>query len=65
MGIRGFGKDTEDKSKQTGLFGYHENIQTMFLNAEDGSAIFGKSGTGQIIIDPNENGAGLIYSTNY
>ena len=64
MGIRGFGKDTENKSKQTGLFGYHENIQTMFLNAEDGSAIFGKSGTGQIIIDPSTDN-GLIYSSTY
>ena len=70
MGLRGFAKDTTGKSTLTGLFGYHNSVQTMFLNAEDGSAIFGKSGGGQIIIDPNAakrggDSSGLLYSSNY
>ena len=61
MGLR---KITEANT-QTGLFGYHEGQQSVFLNAKNGSAIFGKAGNGgQIIIDPNQSTA-LIYSSNY
>ena len=50
---------------QTGLFGYHQGQQSLFLNAKNGSAIFGKAGNGgQIIIDPVTNNA-LLYSSNY
>ena len=54
-------KDT----KQVGLFAYSEGKRTFFLNAENGSAIFGKSGQGgQIIIDPGQDKA-LLYSSSY
>ena len=36
----------------------------IFLNAENGSALFGKQGVGQIIIDPTVN-KGLLYSYNF
>ena len=39
---------------ETGLFGYNKGEQTIKLDAETGSASFGKSGSGQIIIDPTE-----------
>lgn len=39
--------------KDTGLFGYYWGHQSIFLNAKDGSATFGKSGSGQILILPN------------
>ena len=58
---------TTNNSKiiQTGLFGYHQGQQSLFLNAKNGSAIFGKAGNGgQIIIDPATNNA-LLYSSNY
>lgn len=64
------GKIERNSKTFTGLFGYNKNVQTMFLNARDGSAIFGKAGTnnepgpGQIIIDPSSN-KGLIYSSTY
>lgn len=61
MGIKKFNKNKENL---IGMFGMYNSIQTMFLNAEDGSAIFGSSGSGQIIIDPSEN-RGLLYSANY
>ena len=48
----------------TGLQGYSEGQRTFFLNSEDGSASFGKEGSGQIIIDPKEDNAS-IYSGNY
>lgn len=72
-------KDTSSQN-QTGLFGYTQGIQSMFLNAENGSAIFGKfdhKGS-QIIIDPSataryidaegnevSGSVGMLYSGNY
>lgn len=49
--------------KDTGLFGYHRGEQSIFLNAKDGSATFGKSGEGQIILTPGEKA--IIKSGNY
>lgn len=63
MGLRRF----QDKNNsQVGLFGYHKGAQSLFLNAENGSAIFGKASSsgGQIIIDPSRDDA-LLYSNNY
>lgn len=63
-----------------GLFGYADGERSFFLNSENGSAIFGKAGNGQIVIDPNaeitkedqEQGnnalkqvGGLLYSSNF
>ena len=48
MGVRG----RVDENEDIGLFGYSEGAQSFFLNSEDGSAIFGLPGEGQIIIDP-------------
>lgn len=63
-----------------GLFGYADGERSFFLNSENGSAIFGKAGNGQIVIDPNavlkddelqsDNNAlrqvkGLLYSSNF
>ena len=63
MGIKQFNRSGTG-TQQIGLFGYGEGIQSFFLNSEDGSAILGKSGAGQITIDPSQNKA-LIYSSNY
>lgn len=49
---------------QLGLFGYYQDKQSIFLNAEDGSATFGISGDGQIIIQPGM-GKAIIKSGNY
>lgn len=49
---------------EVGLFGYDQGVRTMFLNSEDGSAIFGKQGYGQIIADPSANQA-MLYSNNF
>ena len=69
MGVRGFSKvqGEEQKASQTGIFAFHQQEQTYFLNAEDGSAIMGAPGSGQIIIDPrgNNKAKGLIYSYDY
>ena len=50
--------------RHIGLFGYSKEIQTLFLDAEKGSAIFGKAGNGQLYLDP-DNGQLMIYSSNY
>ena len=50
--------------QQIGLFGYSSGLQSIFLNAKDGSATFGVAGTGQIIMDPSNNTA-VIKSGNY
>ena len=56
-----------------GILGYHNGIKSLFLNAEDGSAIFGKVALakdgsyyegGQIILDPSTKDA-VLYSANY
>lgn len=42
-------KESSWKEKQTGLFGYNQGKRTIFLDAEDGTALFG-AGNGQIAI---------------
>lgn len=51
-------------NNQVGLFGYSSGVQSLFLNAKNGAAIFGVAGTGQIIIDPSSTNS-LLYSSNY
>ena len=63
MGIETINNQDPADSK-IGLFGYNHGGQTMFLNARSGSAIFGPSGSGQLIIDPTQNAA-MLYSSNY
>ena len=50
--------------RETGLFGYYHGERTIELNAENGTAKFGKNGAGQIIMDPTQNRA-VIRSGNY
>lgn len=47
-------KKGNDEPK-TGLFGYGNGIQTIFLDANTGVAEFGKTGSGQIKIEPGDN----------
>lgn len=47
-----------------GVLGYNHGQRTIFLDSEDGSAIFGKLGNGQIILDPKTNKA-MIYSYGF
>lgn len=43
--------------RETGLMGFHNGERSFFLKSDDGSAIFGKNGSGQIKIIPTaENG---------
>lgn len=62
---------TGEELSHTGIIGYSGGKKTLFINAEDGSAIFGKFATessdtasGQIIVDPSHNQA-LLYSSNF
>jgi len=48
-----------------GLFGYYHGERTIFLNSDDGSARFGKSGAAQIVIDPSQSDRAYIYSGEY
>lgn len=48
---------------ENGLLGYNEGQRTIFLNSKNGSAIFGKNGKGQIVIDPDQSA--LLYSNNF
>lgn len=53
-------KSTTDKDvylKETGLMGLHNGERSFFLKSEDGSAVFGKNGSGQIKIIPSDNQA--------
>ena len=52
------------RNAEYGLYGYHKGERTIALSSEDGSARFGKSGAGQIILDPTNNNA-IIKSGNY
>lgn len=58
------GEVKKSNHSNVGLFGYSGGQRSFFLNSENGSAIFGKSTDGQVIIDPNVNRA-LIYSSNF
>ena len=50
--------------EHTGIFGYKAGTRTMFLNSENGSAIFGSAGSAQIVVDPTTSNARL-YSNNF
>lgn len=62
--LMGSVKETGKNKKDIGMFGYNFGERTIFLNAEDGSAIFGKKGPGQIILDPESEKA-MLYSSAY
>lgn len=49
--------------QRIGLFGKKRGVETLFLDAQTGAAVFGRSGQGQIYIDPDDGGQ--IYSGNY
>ena len=58
-------KSKQDTNKtDIGLFAYDKGARTVFIDAETGKAEFGKTGSGQIVIDPRNNKAQL-YSGNY
>jgi hypothetical protein len=40
---------------ENGLFGYGDGDRTIFLNASNGNAIFGKEGQGQITVSPTKS----------
>ena len=56
-------KEAGKSKTDVGLMGYVQGQRSLFLNAEDGSAIFGVQKKGQIILDPKADKA-YIYS-NY
>ena len=62
--LMGSVKEAGKNNIETGLFGYHKGSRSIFLNAETGTATFGKTGGGQIIIDPSTSKA-QIKSGNY
>ena len=65
MGLKNITGNTSSAYLKKGLFGYYHGEQTICLDASNGSAIFGKSGTGgQIIIDPATTDA-MLYSSNF
>ncbi len=56
---------TPDKSTpDIGLMGYSSGSRTFFLNSQNGAALFGKKGSGQIALDPSAEKA-LLYSDNF
>ena len=62
--LMGAVKESGSTSIEQGLFGYHNGQRTIFLDAETGTAKFGKNGKGQIILDPTSDTA-EIKSGNY
>lgn len=62
--LMGVVKDATNEVEKTGLLGYNKGQQSLFLDAETGGAIFGKTSKGQILIDPNSDKS-LLYSHNY
>ena len=54
------------QTPQTGLLGYNAGTRTFFLNSNNGSALFGRSDQGQIVIDPSTSQRkAMIYSGNF
>lgn len=57
-------KEAGQKEYYNGLHGFDKGQRTIFLNSDNGSAIFGKAGGGRIIIDPTTNQA-LLYTDSF
>ena len=57
-------KEPGSEKEEHGLFGYNAGQRTISLNSEDGSARFGKAGSGQIVIDPT-TGDAILKSGNF
>lgn len=62
--VMGAAKEANATKAAVGMFGYDKGQRTLFLNAENGAAIFGKLGSGQITIDPTQDKA-LLYSYDF
>ena len=64
--VGGKAKEATSDTIEQGIFGYNHGERTFELNAEDGSAKFGKAGAGQIVISPDEDSAhSVLQSGNY
>lgn len=64
--VAGKAKESTSSTFDEGIFGYNHGERTFELNAEDGSARFGKTGAGQIVISPDEtNQHSVLQSGNY
>jgi hypothetical protein len=57
-------KEAGRNDQDIGLFGYHHGQRSLFLNSKNGSAILGKNGPGQIILDPTNSHA-MLYSNGF
>lgn len=57
-------KEANQKNTDTGLIAYHRGVRSMYLSAYDGYALFGKTGSGQIALDPSHDKA-LLYSHDF
>ena len=62
--LMGTVKEAGRNDQDIGLFGYSKGQRSLFLNSKNGSAIFGKNGPGQIILDPAASKA-MLYSSSY
>ena len=62
--VMGAAKEANATKAAVGMFGYDRGQRTLFLNAENGAAIFGKLGSGQMTIDPTQDRA-LLYSYDF
>ena len=62
--VMGAAKEANATKAAVGMFGYDRGQRTLFLNAENGAAIFGKLGSGQMTIDPTQDKA-LLYSYDF
>ena len=59
-------KNAGRENPDIGLLGYNQGQRTIFLNSQNGAALFGKSSQGQIIIDPSSDAnSALLYSGNF
>ncbi len=62
-------KSGHDADSDIGLLGFHQGERTIFLDAETGKAEFGKTNSGQIILDPstkeNNKPVAILKSGNY
>lgn len=56
--------DKGSNKEQIGLMGYKSGARSIFLDAKTGTASFGVSGQGQVILDPTD-GQATIRSGNY
>lgn len=63
--LMGTVKEYNTTKQENGLFGFHKGARSFFVSADNGYVSLGKTGHGQVIINPANDKGAIIQSGNY